>query len=890
MMALLILAIAGAMMMIASLGDNMVKAATIVGIVVPVVALSIGLLMFALKKMADDSGAAGAKKIATMLDSVATAFIAIGVALLLIAAACAVMDTAGPKGIGVVAGALLVLIVAFALMAKFLDPAKIEATAKAFMSIGAMMALVGVGILLISVAIKMLQPLLAPMTVDLANLFNVLEEHPGIVVAFTIIIIALIVALIVCAEKVGPVVKSIVEAITGAVKAIWGVLQTAGSAIGKWFKDLTPKTKVVISGLILGLCAAIMKTSPEVLKTIGKMIFKLVEFLGDIAGKLAYAIVALIIKLIYAITDAITANSGRIASALIGLVMALIDILWNVIGQLLALLIGDKFGDKAASAITGFFSGTSAELQDKIQSMREMAESGDRIKAARLNLIDEEEIEDDIKKVYNADNVKAMEKVGDGLGKSMGTGLMAGLGTALPGGGLISGFMTDDTTNSMLTNGLQEGAFRMVPGMQGMGEGASWVSANFAEMNAYGGDANAMLAEMGVNADGTAESLENVSDAMAETAETANEAAEAVDNAKTSVVELPTAAQEAMIKAGQAFRDKDGLFYDLKNFTKDLDNLPSQAKEALIKAGKGIRGEDGIFYALKDQNKEISDFVAGFGKEIGDAYVDEETDAMSAGKRYYDAQYENMQYANKAVADNRKEYRDTVDECVNDTGVTIINAAEHRYYESGENSVAAIVKAVKDGEDDVARAYIDLVNAGINAYNGPDGQDAHSPSKKYYQNALYSILGITDAINQNESLATSAMAGLASSMVSSFGSGLSYVGKVASGELAYDPTIRPVLDTSRVSLGASSINGMFNRQSISLSGFSGRLAADIGQLDSRNSDVVGELQALREEMAYMTEEMTNMQMVVDSGALVGAIAPGMDRSLGRMTKFKGRGN
>ena len=549
--------------------------------------------------------------------------------------------------------------------------------------------------------------------------------------------------------------------------------------------------------------------------------------------------------------------------------------------------------------------------------MRETAEAGDRIKAARLNLLDEEDIEDDIKKIYNEDNANAMKGVGTKLGKGLSTGI--GIGSGLTGGGL----------GSVLGEGLGGGLSDVIAkaGAGSSGGGASWdsmtgsllgsndalsglgLTADGATESMFGStDALAQLgltadgttesmfgstdalSQFGLTADGTADSLENVSDAMAETAETANEAAEAVDSAKTSVTELPTAAQEAMIKAGQAFRDKDGLFYDLKNFTTDLDNLPAQAKEALIKAGKGIRGEDGIFYALKDQNKEISDFVAGFGKEIGETYVDEETDAMSAGKRYYDAQYENMQYANKAVADNRKEYRDTVDECVNDTGVTIINTADHRYYDAGTNSVAAIVKAVKDGKSDVARAYIDLVNAGIDAYNGPDGQDAHSPSKKYYQNALYSILGITNAINQNEDMATSAMAGLASSMVSSFGSGLSYVGKVASGELAYDPTIRPVLDTSRVSLGASSINGMFNRQSISLSGFSGRLAADIGQLDSRNSDVVGELQALREEMAYMTEEMTNMQMVVDSGALVGAIAPGMDRSLGRMTKFKGRGN
>ena len=112
----------------------------------------------------------------------------------------------------------------------------------------------------------------------------------------------------------------------------------------------------------------------------------------------------------------------------------------------------------------------------------------------------------------------------------------------------------------------------------------------------------------------------------------------------------------------------------------------------------------------------------------------------------------------------------------------------------------------------------------------------------------------------------------------------------SSGELEYDPTIRPVLDASSIGRSAGSINSMFRNQNVSLSGFSGQLAADIGQLDSRNSDVVEELRALREEMSIMGEEISNMQVVMDTGALVGATAGPMDKALGQRAVRFGRGN
>ena len=174
------------------------------------------------------------------------------------------------------------------------------------------------------------------------------------------------------------------------------------------------------------------------------------------------------------------------------------------------------------------------------------------------------------------------------------------------------------------------------------------------------------------------------------------------------------------------------------------------------------------------------------------------------------------------------------------------------------------------------------------AFVGP--MKIESPSKVFFENGAFLLKGLANGILANLGLVEDASGQMGTTIMSAFGPSLDYVSKVASGELEYDPTIRPVLDASSIGRSAGSINSMFRNQNVSLSGFSGQLAADIGQLDSRNSDVVEELRALREEMSIMGEEISNMQVVMDTGALVGATAGPMDKALGQRAVRFGRGN
>lgn len=203
-----------------------------------------------------------------------------------------------------------------------------------------------------------------------------------------------------------------------------------------------------------------------------------------------------------------------------------------------------------------------------------------------------------------------------------------------------------------------------------------------------------------------------------------------------------------------------------------------------------------------------------------------------------------------------------------------------------------IAKAVNDekARAGLNDAILDVAQGTLTTFTSTKGIEAQSPSKKFYKAGLWCVLGVTNGIKENAEQASNSMLNLSEQMIDAFGNPLEYAARIASGEIEYDPSIRPILDTSMVGSGARSIDSLFNHQNVSLSGLSGQIAYDMTNLNGSNAAVVAEIQGLREDMDYMTEQMTNMQIVMDTGALVGATAGAMDKDLGMRKLYSERGD
>lgn len=223
--------------------------------------------------------------------------------------------------------------------------------------------------------------------------------------------------------------------------------------------------------------------------------------------------------------------------------------------------------------------------------------------------------------------------------------------------------------------------------------------------------------------------------------------------------------------------------------------------------------------------------------------------------------------------------------------------------EIGENIPKGILLGMKSEEFGILE-YIRENAYKLLVQPWKDELGIHSPSKVMESIGGFTVDGLISGIKDKASSLTDTAGTVISGLVSQFtdggtdissafttsltdGSGDMFKALVGDYQTGLD--IQPVLDTSSLMGGANSINSMLSDQTLTVSGFSGKLSADIASLDSQNNRGVNEIRQLREEMAMMTESLENMQIVLDSGMLVGGIANKMDYRLGSRAIYARRG-
>ena len=138
--------------------------------------------------------------------------------------------------------------------------------------------------------------------------------------------------------------------------------------------------------------------------------------------------------------------------------------------------------------------------------------------------------------------------------------------------------------------------------------------------------------------------------------------------------------------------------------------------------------------------------------------------------------------------------------------------------------------------------------------------------------------------------------------ISAMSSSISRISDVINSDIAVEPTITPVIDLTNVRNGIGMINGVFGANRSMNLGMA--IAANNQNGNSYQSELFGKMQdmaekatskltsaidSLRSDFNDMTSKLERMQVVLDSGALVGEIAPDMDSALGGLAKMNRRG-
>ena len=166
--------------------------------------------------------------------------------------------------------------------------------------------------------------------------------------------------------------------------------------------------------------------------------------------------------------------------------------------------------------------------------------------------------------------------------------------------------------------------------------------------------------------------------------------------------------------------------------------------------------------------------------------------------------------------------------------------------------------------------------------------EVESPSKVFTDIGMYIDQGLANGLTKYANVAEKASAGVMDSTLASTQDLLSNLSAVVNKGIDTNPVITPVIDLTNVTASAGQISGILGSTGIGANlNFRGLTATSLADKYG-NTDVVAAINSLNSRMNEMVSAISNMQVVVETGALVGQISTAMDNKLGAMASSKGR--
>lgn len=240
-------------------------------------------------------------------------------------------------------------------------------------------------------------------------------------------------------------------------------------------------------------------------------------------------------------------------------------------------------------------------------------------------------------------------------------------------------------------------------------------------------------------------------------------------------------------------------------------------------------------------------------------------------------------------------------------------AGPDKFREIGTNIMRGLIDGIASKEGDLKTKVESIANTITGKFQ--KALQIHSPSRIMAKLGGFVTEGLAIGIEGNTELVANASENLASTAISGLKDAIKAATNLTDLGIDLNPTITPILDLSNIEAGstqldnltngwngigistsstlASSAANSFNKTSMAKASMAletqnglSLLKSAINSLESRESD-----EKLDTIVGMMTEFMPLIgqgQVVLDTGATVGALAPRMDAELGRRASMRGR--
>lgn len=307
----------------------------------------------------------------------------------------------------------------------------------------------------------------------------------------------------------------------------------------------------------------------------------------------------------------------------------------------------------------------------------------------------------------------------------------------------------------------------------------------------------------------------------------------------------------------------------------------------------GILG--GITSAMPDLQNGLSGVTDGIMNHQTDAInqitqqtqngVDLNIDTITNPEAYLDAMDINMDSLETSITEGGKDAKEAT-EVFTDETVQIVENKKDDMQHAGKNMMLGMARGMLLAMPEL-NATVGHITGALRQRVATYNQE-HSPSKLYMVAGSHMMEGMAIGISNGGAYVSDSVGKLLSNVYSMYQDGFDDINNISEFGTS---SIRPVLDISNVNQGLTRMNGLMTEATID-----GRLFSDYDtqdfEADLRYDDtgVITEVRTLKDEIARLANELTNMQMVLDTGALVGNMVDPLDEALGVRAIRRSRGN
>ena len=203
---------------------------------------------------------------------------------------------------------------------------------------------------------------------------------------------------------------------------------------------------------------------------------------------------------------------------------------------------------------------------------------------------------------------------------------------------------------------------------------------------------------------------------------------------------------------------------------------------------------------------------------------------------------------------------------------------------NGMYSVTGLIAGINSGIMAAYNAGVRLANAVNRGYRNT--LRIKSPSRVFEELSEYIPLGAAQGIENTTGVAVDSVVVLGNELISAMDKSMAQVGLLAQDNFTVQPRIAPVMDASSYRNMDSLLSGSYMRNIES----KGNTISNTIDYSLNNHEILDELQLLVGQVGQLEETMANMQICLDTGALVGGMSTKMDNQLGKIAARRSRGN